>query len=383
MLGLTAPGWLRRCPWCSASARRPSCPGPGAGSRAARARGGWHHSTAATPRPRSGPGAGRHSAARRRSGCVLLRIPDRSGKASCPALLSLFAVRVAVREPRPSAAAPIWPVTTTTNENAGDGQPSRTVSARPLRPCIPLACGALWGAAFPRRSFLAPQSRQRRAPPARSGSAPQSRQRRAPPARSGSAPQSRQRRAPPARSRLAGGLCEPAGEIAVLGVGARQIEGFPVADGGLGGASEAAEQVGARGGQEVIAAQGAGSFEGVYEFQPRGWALWHRDGNRPVQLYHRGGHQLRQLPVEPGDLGPVRAGRFRGGGVTRGDRRLELVGAGVSAPQGRLQKTGPLLYLTLVPAPAVLVLQRHQVARPVHASAPPGVMEEHQRQQAE
>src|SRR5450759_758294 len=28
---------------------------------------------------------------------------------------------------------------------------------------------ALWGAAFPRRSFLAPQSRRRRAPPARSG----------------------------------------------------------------------------------------------------------------------------------------------------------------------------------------------------------------------
>src|SRR3984893_15760201 len=244
MLGLTAPGSLRRCPWCSASARRPSCPGPGAGSRAARARGGWHHTTAATPRPRSGPGAGRHSAARRRSGCVLLRIPDRSGKASCPPLLSLFAVRVAVRDPRPAAAAPIWPVTTTTNENAGDGQPSRTVSARPLRPCIPLACGALWGAAFPRRSFLAPQSRQRRAPPA--------------------------------RSRLAGGLCEPAGEIAVLGVGALQIEGFPVADGGLGGASEAAEQVGARGGQEVIAAQSAGSFEGVFAFQPPGRAIWHR-----------------------------------------------------------------------------------------------------------
>src|ERR1700680_2730321 len=70
------------------------------------------------------------------------------------------------------------------------------------------------------------------------------------------------RRAPLARS-LAGGLGQPAGEIAVLGVGARQIEGFVVADGGLGGASEAPEQVGARGGQEVIAAQRAGSFEGL------------------------------------------------------------------------------------------------------------------------
>src|SRR6266851_5290351 len=37
-----------------------------------------------------------------------------------------------------------------------------------LMPCLPLACGALWGAAFPRRSSLAPQSRPRRAPPARS-----------------------------------------------------------------------------------------------------------------------------------------------------------------------------------------------------------------------
>src|SRR5260370_20166527 len=34
--------------------------------------------------------------------------------------------------------------------------------------CSPLASGALLGAAFPRRSSLAPQSRRRRAPPARS-----------------------------------------------------------------------------------------------------------------------------------------------------------------------------------------------------------------------
>src|ERR1039457_5813594 len=37
-----------------------------------------------------------------------------------------------------------------------------------LMPCLPLASGALSGAAIPRRSFLAPQSRRRRAPPARS-----------------------------------------------------------------------------------------------------------------------------------------------------------------------------------------------------------------------
>src|SRR5260221_9306562 len=34
--------------------------------------------------------------------------------------------------------------------------------------CLPLASGAPSGAAFPRRSSLAPQSRRRRAPPARS-----------------------------------------------------------------------------------------------------------------------------------------------------------------------------------------------------------------------
>jgi phosphatidate cytidylyltransferase len=37
----------------------------------------------------------------------------------------------------------------------------------------PLASGALLGAVFPRRSFVAPQSRQRRAPPARSPGGPQ------------------------------------------------------------------------------------------------------------------------------------------------------------------------------------------------------------------
>src|SRR5882724_8649528 len=38
----------------------------------------------------------------------------------------------------------------------------------PLDCVCPLASGAPWGAAFPRHSFVAPQSRQRRAPPARS-----------------------------------------------------------------------------------------------------------------------------------------------------------------------------------------------------------------------
>src|ERR1039458_5828554 len=41
-------------------------------------------------------------------------------------------------------------------------------SGIPLMLCSPLACGGPGGAAFPRRSFLAPQSRRHRAPPARS-----------------------------------------------------------------------------------------------------------------------------------------------------------------------------------------------------------------------
>src|SRR5712692_1292395 len=42
------------------------------------------------------------------------------------------------------------------------------ITRRTLMRCLPLACGAPRGLAFPRRSFLAPRSRRRRAPSARS-----------------------------------------------------------------------------------------------------------------------------------------------------------------------------------------------------------------------
>jgi hypothetical protein len=61
--------------------------------------------------------------------------------------------------------------------------------------------------------------------------------------------------------RLAGGLGQAASEVAALGVGGRQLEGLPVAVGGLRGAAEAAEQVSPGSRQQVIAAQRAGGLK--------------------------------------------------------------------------------------------------------------------------
>src|SRR6266536_6414541 len=55
-----------------------------------------------------------------------------------------------------------------------------------------------------------------------------------------------------ARSRPVRGLGQPSGEVAALGVGGRQPQRFAVGASRLAGAAHAAEQIGARGGQQVV-----------------------------------------------------------------------------------------------------------------------------------
>src|SRR5262249_60669362 len=88
---------------------------------------------------------------------------------------------------------------------------------------------------------------------------------------------------------LAGGLGKAAGEVAALGVGGRQLEGLPVADGGLSGAAEAPEQVSPGSRQQVIAAQCAGGLEVSDQLEACGRPVRHRDRDRTVQIYHRRG----------------------------------------------------------------------------------------------
>jgi len=108
----------------------------------------------------------------------------------------------------------------------------------------------------------------------------------------------------------------------------------------------------------------------------------HAHRHRPVQLHHRRGQELRELPVEAGDLGPVGVGRAGRGDVAGGDGGLHLVGARPPRPQRRLQHRDALGDLGGVPPAAVLVLQRHHVAGGVEPGGPARVVHQHQRQQA-
>jgi len=64
----------------------------------------------------------------------------------------------------------------------------------------------------------------------------------------------------------------------VLGVVPDQFERLPVGGGCFGVPVEAAEEVGARGRQQVVAGQLAGGLKSFNERQSRGGTMGHRDG---------------------------------------------------------------------------------------------------------
>jgi hypothetical protein len=84
-----------------------------------------------------------------------------------------------------------------------------------------------------------------------------------------------------------------------------------------------------------------------------------------------------KLAVERGDLGPV----ARLLGVQRGDRRLDHVGAGAAQCQRPVEHGAPQVDLARVPARAILIRQKHELPA-TEASFAPGVVQQHQRQQA-
>ena len=125
--------------------------------------------------------------------------------------------------------------------------------------------------------------------------------------------------------------------------------------------------------QQVVARQ----VDPVDQREARLRPFGHRDRDRAVQLDDRGGPPREQLPVERGDLRPVGLVLE----VERRDRRLELVRAGPAEPQGAVEQAAALLDPGPVPERAVLLLQQHERLAASRLAA--GVVEEHQRRQAE
>jgi hypothetical protein len=132
----------------------------------------------------------------------------------------------------------------------------------------------------------------------------------------------------------------------------------------------------------VVAGQRAARVHGVQQREAGFGALRHAHRHRPVQLHHRGRIDPAELTVDPGDHRPVSVGRLARAGVAGGDDGLQLVRPGPAGPQRALQDPLSLVDLGPVPAAAVLILQRDQIAAPVGAGGPAGVLQQHQRQQA-
>ena len=99
------------------------------------------------------------------------------------------------------------------------------------------------------------------------------------------------------------------GQVAPLCVRGRELERQAVAGGGLSAAAEPPQQVRARGGQQVVAGQGAARVQLLDEAQPGRGVLGHRDGNGPIERDDRRRGQLAQPLVPERDLRPFGCGR--------------------------------------------------------------------------
>ncbi len=65
-----------------------------------------------------------------------------------------------------------------------------------------------------------------------------------------------------------------------------------------------------------------------------------------------------------------------------GDRGLQLIGPDAAFAQGVVEQRGGLVDLIALPAATILVLERNEVAFAVDARVAPGVLQEHQSEEA-
>ena len=107
----------------------------------------------------------------------------------------------------------------------------------------------------------------------------------------------------------------------------------------------------------------------------------HGHGHRAVEGRERVRRGEFQQVVEPEDLRPVGVGHRRGLVVDGGDGRLQLVGTDLAARQRPGDECHALGDLRLVPAAPILLVQRDQLPGRPGAGQPPGVGEQHQREQ--
>ena len=184
-------------------------------------------------------------------------------------------------------------------------------------------------------------------------------------------------------TRLTGVLGESAFEVAAFRVVGGQRERVAVRVGGFGTPVETTKEIGACRRQQVVSGEHARVVERVHEPQPGLRSVGHPDRDRAIELDDRRRDHPRELLVERGDLHPVGRGRVARGRMTRGDRGLHLIRAGLTAAERGIEEIETVGDRARVPLGPVLFLERDEVARGVEAGAAAGIGQQEQREQAE
>jgi hypothetical protein len=150
---------------------------------------------------------------------------------------------------------------------------------------------------------------------------------------------------------------------------------------GLRRATKPAQQLSARGVEQVVAGKA-----GVQRFdrgQRGGWPSQLAERHAPVKRHHRGWLQIEKLIVERHDSAPIGRRIGRGGGVHGHDRGLQLVRARLSHALGSLDELNRSLDRHLVPPRSILVGQQDQRSAGAEACLRARQVELHEREQAD
>ena len=131
---------------------------------------------------------------------------------------------------------------------------------------------------------------------------------------------------------LAARLRKAAPEEAAFGVVVGEGQGAIVLRGGLRATAQAAQQIRARGRQQVIAGEFAACRQVVQESEARRRPLRLSHGHSPVQFHYRRRVDSGQRLVERRYRRPVGRSPLDGSSMLRGNRRLEEV-----PPDGRVR----------------------------------------------
>ena len=172
-------------------------------------------------------------------------------------------------------------------------------------------------------------------------------------------------------------LAEPPLELGALHVVGAQGDPAPVGLGRTGTVARAAQQLGARRVQRLVAREHAVAEQRLEQREPGRRPLGEPDGDRAVDLDDRRRRDPAERAVELGDLRPV--GRL--GDVLQGDRGLQLVRAGAAQAARPVERGRPLADPSRVPARAVLAVERDEAAALVDPRAAARVVQQHQREQ--